>query len=87
MGIQAPYVYADLSKNLVSNTVHKALIKLADNANLKDQTRALFSGQELNATEHRAVLHTALPSLQWACCWFPPLCAPLCSLGCCLLEC
>ena len=63
MGIQAPYVYADLSKNLVSNTVHKALIKLAENANLKDQTRALFSGQELNATEHRAVLHTALRAL------------------------
>lgn len=50
----------DLSKNLINDDTLGALIALAKKANLEDHRDAMFSGQHINATEDRAVLHTAL---------------------------
>jgi len=61
--VHAPYVYADLSKNLISNDTLSLLLELARNAQLAEQTSALFEGKHLNATEDRPALHTALRAL------------------------
>ena len=50
----------DLSKNLVDGDVAKQLLALANEAGLKDRIEAMFNGEHINATEDRAVLHTAL---------------------------
>ena len=50
----------DLSKNLVDGDVAKQLLALADEAGLKDRIEAMFTGEHINTTEDRAVLHTAL---------------------------
>jgi len=59
----------DFSKNLITSETIKLLIALAEQAKLRERVNALFSGEELNITEHRPALHTALrnvalPSLE-----------------------
>jgi glucose-6-phosphate isomerase len=41
----------------------KALIKLAEKSNLKAEIEKMFTGKKINATEGRAVLHTALRNM------------------------
>nr|WP_288870545.1 glucose-6-phosphate isomerase [uncultured Corynebacterium sp.] len=53
-------LHVDLSKNLFNGRVMEALIALADDADLTERITAMFSGEHLNTTEDRAVLHTAL---------------------------
>ncbi len=53
-------IYLDYSKNLVDEEVMKALFDLAEEAGLKEGIDAMFSGEKINETENRAVLHTAL---------------------------
>lgn len=50
----------DLSKNLITEDVTAALVQLADQVNLRERLDAMFSGERINVTENRAVLHTAL---------------------------
>ncbi|MGC4113211.1 MAG: glucose-6-phosphate isomerase [Myxococcales bacterium] len=50
----------DLSKNRITDETVKLLVVLADQAKLKDAIEAMFTGQKINQTEGRAVLHTAL---------------------------
>jgi len=50
----------DYSKNRIDANVMKALIKLAEAANLKAEIEKMFTGEKINRTENRAVLHTAL---------------------------
>ncbi len=50
----------DYSKNRISEDTVTLLLELANHADLKTKTKALFSGEKINTTEHRAVLHTAL---------------------------
>ena len=50
----------DLSKNLVDDDIARHLLALADEADLGNRIAAMFSGEHINATEDRAVLHTAL---------------------------
>jgi glucose-6-phosphate isomerase len=50
----------DYSKNRVDAKVMKSLIKLAEASNLKEEIEKMFTGKKINATEGRAVLHTAL---------------------------
>lgn len=50
----------DFSKNLVTEQVMEALHELAEECQLKDKIQAMFSGDIINHTEQRAVLHTAL---------------------------
>lgn len=50
----------DFSKNRATQETLSLLTKLAEEAGLKEATDALFSGAEINNTENRSVLHTAL---------------------------
>ncbi len=50
----------DYSKNRIDAGVMKALVKLAEAANLKAEIEKMFTGEKINRTENRAVLHTAL---------------------------
>ncbi|GAB1640372.1 glucose-6-phosphate isomerase [Krasilnikovia sp. MM14-A1259] len=53
-------LYVDYSKNLVTDEVMASLLALAERARLRERIEAMFSGQHINTTEDRAVLHTAL---------------------------
>lgn len=50
----------DYSKNRVTEEVLKALFELAEQRQVKKKINAMFAGDLINTTEHRAVLHTAL---------------------------
>ncbi|MBS1979441.1 MAG: glucose-6-phosphate isomerase [Bacteroidetes bacterium] len=50
----------DYSKNLINDDTLRYLLQLADECQLAEAIDAMFSGQQINETEHRAVLHTAL---------------------------
>ena len=52
--------YLDYSKNLIDDEILNALLKLCEEADLRSQIDAMFSGEKINKTENRAVLHTAL---------------------------
>ena len=52
----------DYSKNLLDATTMKLLLKLAEKADLKAEIERMFTGEHINKTENRAVLHTALRS-------------------------
>ena len=58
--LQAPEVFADLSKNLIDTATQHFLLDLARECGLEAQRDAMFAGQPVNTTEGRAVLHTAL---------------------------
>lgn len=50
----------DYSKNIINDTTIKLLINLAEEMRLREAIDAYFSGDAINRTEGRAVLHTAL---------------------------
>jgi glucose-6-phosphate isomerase len=50
----------DFSKNLIDEKTFELLQNLAVECNLKSAIEAMFSGEKINETEGRAVLHTAL---------------------------
>lgn len=52
--------YVDFSKNRITEETFKYLLELADEVKLKDAIRSQFSGDIINETEGRAVLHPAL---------------------------
>ncbi len=52
--------FLDYSKNRVDAATMKALFKLAEASKLKAEIERMFTGAKINATEGRAVLHTAL---------------------------
>ncbi len=53
-------LYVDLSKNLIDDEVLGALVELGEQVRLAERRDAMFSGERINVTENRAVLHTAL---------------------------
>ncbi|MCW5661766.1 MAG: glucose-6-phosphate isomerase [Burkholderiaceae bacterium] len=58
--LQAPEVFADLSKNRWDLLTRKLLIDLAHECGMPARRDAMFNGEPINSTEGRAVLHTAL---------------------------
>ncbi|MDR2705308.1 MAG: glucose-6-phosphate isomerase [Planctomycetaceae bacterium] len=50
----------DYSKNLINDKTLQLLINLANECNLAAMRESMFSGEKINCTENRAVLHTAL---------------------------
>jgi glucose-6-phosphate isomerase len=56
----APHIFADMSKNLMDATVHAQLMDLARQCGLEAHRDALFSGELVNNTEQRAVMHFLL---------------------------
>ncbi|MDN6812696.1 MAG: glucose-6-phosphate isomerase, partial [Acidipropionibacterium jensenii] len=53
-------LHVDLSKNLLTDEVRDALLELADEVGIAARRDAMYSGEHINVTEDRAVLHTAL---------------------------
>ncbi|MGC9198356.1 MAG: glucose-6-phosphate isomerase [Acidobacteriaceae bacterium] len=53
-------LFLDYSKNRITDETLNLLIKLANQSGLREQTEAMFSGEKINTTENRAVLHVAL---------------------------
>ena len=57
---QAAGIFLDYSKNRITDETLKLLIELAKQSGLREHTEAMFTGQKINTTENRAVLHVAL---------------------------
>lgn len=55
-----PGLLFDYSKNRVNETTLQLLCRLAETAQVREKTAAMFSGEIINTSEQRAVLHTAL---------------------------
>lgn len=58
--VQAGDIYADYSKNLISDGTMSLLFDLARERGVEKLRDAMFAGKKINTTEQRAVLHTAL---------------------------
>ena len=56
-------IFVDLSKNIVTDETMKLLFDLANESKLKEAIEAMFSGEIINQTEQRSVLHIALRNL------------------------
>jgi len=57
---EATGIFLDYSKNRVTDETLKLLLELAEQSGLKQHIEAMFTGQKINTTENRAVLHVAL---------------------------
>ena len=57
---EAAGLFLDYSKNRVSDTTMQLLFSLARERAIEARRDAMFSGEKINLTEQRAVLHTAL---------------------------
>ena len=53
-------VYLDYSKHRVTDETIRLLLDLAEARGLRERIQAMFSGEKINTTEDRAVLHVAL---------------------------
>jgi len=53
-------ILVDYSKNIITGETLKLLLELSDNVGLRDAIDKMFSGDRINETEDRAVLHIAL---------------------------
>ena len=60
LSFTADDLHVDLSKNLITSETVELLVKLAEEVKLEQAREAMFSGEHINVTEDRAVLHTAL---------------------------
>ncbi len=60
MAVEAVGIYLDYSKNRITDETLRLLLQLAEAAGLRQRINAMFSGEKINITENRAVLHIAL---------------------------
>jgi glucose-6-phosphate isomerase len=58
--IQSGNIYFDYSKHRVNNETLQLLFQLATERGLQQKRQDMFTGEKINTTENRAVLHTAL---------------------------
>src|SRR5436309_9054869 len=58
--LDAVGIYFDYSKNRITDETLRLLFDLANSAGLHERINAMFSGEKINVTERRAVLHVAL---------------------------
>ncbi len=58
--LNAEGIYFDYSKHRISGKTLGLLFKLSRERGLENMRKAMFSGEKINVTENRAVLHTAL---------------------------
>jgi glucose-6-phosphate isomerase len=56
----APYVFADLSKNLIDAPTQQLLLDLARQSGVLAHRDAMFAGEVINTTEQRQVMHFLL---------------------------
>ena len=60
MTVDADGIVVDYSKNRLTADTIRLLVELARGRDLGGQIEAMFRGEKINTTEHRAVLHVAL---------------------------
>ena len=60
MSLRVGALLADYSKHRVTDDILTALLDLASIAEVESRREAMFSGERINVTEDRSVLHTAL---------------------------
>ncbi|MCP4136129.1 MAG: glucose-6-phosphate isomerase [bacterium] len=53
-------IYFDYSKNRITGKTVQLLLELAEACDLKKEIEKMFTGEKINGTENRAVLHVAL---------------------------
>jgi len=53
-------LYLDYSKHRITEETTRLLFELAQQSGLRERIDAMFGGEKINVTEHRAVLHVAL---------------------------
>ncbi|WP_163712599.1 glucose-6-phosphate isomerase [Mangrovibacterium lignilyticum] len=58
--LQFEEILLDFSKNIVDDKVRSLLVQLAEECGLKSAIESEFSGEKINQTENRSVLHVAL---------------------------
>ena len=58
--LQFKDILVDYSKNRISDTTLRLLLELAEEAGVQKAVKDMFSGEKINETENRAVLHVAL---------------------------
>ena len=58
--IELPRLLLDYSKNLIDSETMENLLALADETEVAQWRSKMFSGEKINTTENRAVLHTVL---------------------------
>jgi glucose-6-phosphate isomerase len=58
--VETAGILLDYSKNRITDETLKLLIQLAEESGLRARIDAMFSGEKINITENRAVLHVAL---------------------------
>ncbi len=58
--VEAAGLSLDYSKNRITDQTLKLLVQLAKESDLSGRIAAMFSGEKINLTENRAVLHVAL---------------------------
>ncbi len=60
--IELPDIFIDYSKNIITSEILESLFHYAELLDIKSSINSMFSGEKINITEKRAVLHTALRS-------------------------
>lgn len=60
LSLQWEDLFVDMSKNRITAETRQLLLELADECGLQEAIEAYFGGEDINRTEKRAVLHTAL---------------------------
>jgi glucose-6-phosphate isomerase len=60
LSLEAVGIFLDYSKNRLTDETLGLLLQLARESGLSDRIAAMFRGDKINVTEHRAVLHVAL---------------------------
>src|SRR3954451_11440764 len=58
--VEAADLFADYSKQRITDETLRLLLALAEKAGLRQRIDAMFAGEKINTTENRAVLHVAL---------------------------
>jgi glucose-6-phosphate isomerase len=60
LSAEAAGLYLDYSKNRITDETLGLLLQLADQSGLEQRREAMFSGERINVSENRSVLHVAL---------------------------
>ena len=58
--LEAAGIFLDYSKHRINDQTIQLLLQLAEESRLRERIEAMFSGEKINITEKRAVLHVAL---------------------------
>ena len=60
LAVEAVGLYLDYAKNRITDQTLKLLLQLAEESGLRQRIDAMFRGDRINVSEHRAVLHVGL---------------------------